>query len=100
MRGCSDNFYPAAWDEWLTKFNPQGYGIDVDRQVLIYRRWGNDEDGRLERFIVVVNFSKDDQVVDVPFPTSDAWADLLNPAELTLTIACPFWKPGPLRQSG
>jgi len=75
----SDNFYPAGWEEWQTQFNPQGYGIDVQKQVLIYHRWGNDENGRLERFIIVVNFSKDDQVVDVPFSTNDAWTDLLNP---------------------
>jgi Alpha amylase, C-terminal all-beta domain len=51
----------------------------VQKQVLIYHRWGNDEYGRLERFIIVVNFSKNDQVVDVPFPTNDAWTDILNP---------------------
>lgn len=75
----SDNFYPAAWEEWQTQFNPQGYGIDVQKQVLIYHRWGNDEHGQLQRFIIVVNFSKDDQVVDVPFPANDAWSDLLSP---------------------
>lgn len=74
----SDNFYPAAWEEWQTQFNPQGYGIDVQKQVLIYHRWGNDEDGRLQRFIIVVNFSRYDQFVDVPFSVDGEWTDLLN----------------------
>lgn len=74
----SDNFYPAGWETWQTQFNPQGYGIDVQKQVLIYHRWGTDEHGHLQRFIVVVNFSTNDQWVDVPFPDNGQWTDLLN----------------------
>ena len=53
----SDNIYPDNWETWQTKFNPVGYGIDVDKQVLIFHRWGNDTTGRVERFIIVLNFS-------------------------------------------
>ncbi len=74
----SDNFYPAAWEEWQTQFNLQGYGIDVQKQVLIYHRWGNDEHQNLQRFIIVVNFSSADQVVDIPFSADGLWIDLLN----------------------
>ena len=35
-------------------------------------------DGRLERFIVVLNFSDDDQWTDIPFSTNGVWTDLLN----------------------
>lgn len=75
----SDNFYPAAWETWQAQFNPQGYGIDVGRQLMIYHRWGNDESGTLQRFIVTVNFSDAEQWLDVPFPANGSWTDLLNP---------------------
>ena len=52
--------------------------MDVDKQVVIYHRWGPAAEGGLERFIVVLNFSGYDQYVDVPFSTNGAWQDLLN----------------------
>jgi 1,4-alpha-glucan branching enzyme len=73
----SDDFYPGDWEEWKTQFDPQGYGVDVQRQVVIYHRWGTD-DGRLERFLIVLNFSSNAQRVDVPFPSNGVWTDLLN----------------------
>ena len=73
----SDDFYPGDWEEWKTQFDPQGYGVDVQRQVVIYHRWGTD-DGRLERFLIVLNFSSNAQRVDVPFPANGVWTDLLN----------------------
>lgn len=74
----SNNFYPDQWAAWQTQFDPQGYGVDTNRQVVIFHRWGNTDDGRLERFIVVINFSGNDQFVDIPFSTNGAWQDLLN----------------------
>lgn len=74
----SDNFYPAGWQSWQTQLNPQGYGIDVNKQVMIYHRWGTGGNGKLQSFIIVVNFSSEDQFVDVPFPANDIWTDLLN----------------------
>jgi 1,4-alpha-glucan branching enzyme len=74
----SDNIYPDNWETWQTKFNPVGYGIDVDKQVLIFHRWGNDTTGRVERFIIVLNFSAQLQTVDVPFSMNGSWQDLLN----------------------
>lgn len=52
--------------------------MDVDRDILIYHRWGDATDGRLERFMVVINFSAFDQFVDVPFPDGGGWDDILN----------------------
>jgi hypothetical protein len=60
------------------QFNSQGYGIDVTRQVAIYHRWGNDEQGKLQRFIIVLNFSDAPQDVNVPFPENGEWVDLLS----------------------
>ncbi|OHB67877.1 MAG: hypothetical protein A2V70_03325 [Planctomycetes bacterium RBG_13_63_9] len=73
----SDNVYPALWEPWQREFNPQGYGVDVGRGLVIFHRWGPGDDGRLQRFIVVLNFSAADQRVDVPFPANGVWEDLL-----------------------
>jgi 1,4-alpha-glucan branching enzyme len=73
----SDNIYPSPWEEWQTEFNDQGYGVSVSRQVAIFHRWGNDG-AKLERFIIVLNFSPEDRRVDVPFSVDGTWTDLLN----------------------
>jgi hypothetical protein len=54
------------------------YGVDAEKGVAIYHRWGNAAAGRLERFIVVLNFSPDAQTVDIPFSGSGVWEDLLS----------------------
>jgi pullulanase len=82
----SPNFYPSNYDERQTRFNSDGYGVDVERQLVIYHRWGNDRDGNLERFIIVLNFSAFDRVVDIPFPANGTWTDLLN-NDLTFTVS-------------
>lgn len=65
----------------MTGFNKQGYGIDESRNIVIYHRWGNAEDGQLERFIIVLNFSDYGQQVNVPLSTNGMWQDLLNGGE-------------------
>ena len=74
----SSNFYPDFYDEASAHFGPGGYGVDVDKQVVIYHRWGPAEDHRTERFIVLLNFSGYDQWVDLPFSPNGDWDDLLN----------------------
>jgi 1,4-alpha-glucan branching enzyme len=74
----SSNFYPDSYEERWAHFSPDGYGLDEDKQVVIYHRWGPAPDGGLERFIIVLNFSGSDQSVDVPFSTNGPWPDLLN----------------------
>jgi 1,4-alpha-glucan branching enzyme len=73
----SDNFYPQGWEMWQTEFNPEGYGVDVQKQVVIYHRWEASAAG-FDRYIIVLNFHHEDQTVDVPFPASGVWTDLLN----------------------
>src|SRR5262249_26030329 len=34
------NFYPSFYDERWTHFNDAGYGVNVDKDVVIYHRWG------------------------------------------------------------
>jgi 1,4-alpha-glucan branching enzyme len=75
----SDNFYPDNWQLWQTQPDPQGYGVDVARGILIYRRWGNAASGPgTEYFIIVLNFSPNNQMADVPFPMNGQWQELLN----------------------
>jgi 1,4-alpha-glucan branching enzyme len=78
----SDNVYPVDWPEGQTHFDADGYGIDQKRELVIFHRWGSDDGGNLERFIVVLNFSAHDQDVDVPFSTNGRWRDLLNGVEV------------------
>jgi 1,4-alpha-glucan branching enzyme len=74
----SADFYPRHSDERDTGLDHAGYGVDESRDVVIYHRWGVADDGVLERFIIVLSFSADDQNVDIPFSTDGVWHDLLN----------------------
>jgi hypothetical protein len=74
----STNFYPRFWDESRDQLDGDGFGIDEARQVVVYHRWGNAADGRLEKFYVVLNFSLSPQTVEVTFPEDDGWIDLLS----------------------
>jgi 1,4-alpha-glucan branching enzyme len=74
----SRNFYPEAWEEWQTRFNPAGFGIDTERQLVLYHRWGTADDGSLQRFYIVLNFSEQTQRVTVPFPENGTWTDLIS----------------------
>jgi 1,4-alpha-glucan branching enzyme len=74
----SANYYPRLYDEQQRHFNPEGYGVDIDRDVVLYHRWGTAVDGQVERFIIVLNFSAADRHVDVPFSVNGAWEDRLN----------------------
>jgi len=73
----STNFYPDHWDTWQTRLNPAGFGLDTDRQVVIFHRWGQSATGNLQRFYVVLNFSPQPQQVRIPFPENGPWTDLL-----------------------
>jgi len=57
----SPHFYPGDYEETPTHFNAQGYGANVDKDVVIYHRWGTGNGGQLERFIIVINASDYDQ---------------------------------------
>jgi 1,4-alpha-glucan branching enzyme len=80
----SPNFYPDDYDWQWSNMSPEGYGIDVDKQVVIYHRWGTGTDGSLERFIVVLNFGAWAQQIDVPFPSNGIWTDLLSGSAATV----------------
>lgn len=73
----TDNFYPH-WESGQSKFNAEGYGVDVEKQTVIFHRWGNSDDGGVEKFIIVLNFSGQDQFLDIPFSHNGTWQELLN----------------------
>lgn len=90
----SDDIYPAAWPEGQGVFNPQGYGVDTGRQLVIFHRWGAAAaGGGVERFIIALNFSAQDQQVDIPFPTNGAWTDQL-PNRTQVASVTNFWLRG------
>ena len=74
----SANFHPSQYDDNDTRFRHDGFGVDTSRGVVIYHRWGPAPDGRLERFVVVLNFSRSATYVDVPVSLNGEWRDLLN----------------------
>ncbi|MFC1855339.1 alpha-amylase family glycosyl hydrolase [Thermodesulfobacteriota bacterium] len=74
----SDNFYPESCDEWQTTLNNEGYGVDLEKQIVVYHRWGHDNNGTLQRFIIALNFSDREQIVQVPFSANGKWRDILN----------------------
>ena len=74
----SANFYPDYWERGWRKPNPAGYGVDLDKGTVIYHRWGPNDAGLDEFFVVVLNFSPETQEVDIPFPHNGTWVDLLS----------------------
>jgi hypothetical protein len=72
------SFDPDYWEEWQTQFNPAGYGLDIKRQLAIYRRSGRDENGKVQYFVIVLNFSDSSQQVTASFPENGLWTDLLS----------------------
>lgn len=74
----SPNFEPSNYDESNTRFNSEGYGVDLERKIVIYRRFGDSLDGKQENFVIVLNFSATEQITDIPFPLDGIWKDVLN----------------------
>ncbi|MCP4424558.1 MAG: 1,4-alpha-glucan branching enzyme, partial [Chloroflexi bacterium] len=66
----SSNYFP-------TSNHPDGYGI-INDKVVIFHRYGEDESGNFQRFIIVINYADDDQFIDIPFSTNGLWRDLLH----------------------
>jgi 1,4-alpha-glucan branching enzyme len=72
------NFHPRFYDEQWNHFDRDGFGVDTSRGLAVYHRWGEDDEGRLERFIVALNFSASDHTVNLPFSVDGRWEDLLS----------------------
>ena len=71
----SRNFYPPKWEGWMTKFDSNGFGVDVARKLVVYHRWS--DDGK-ELFYIALNFSDVDQIVELQFARNGDYSDVLN----------------------
>ncbi len=85
----SPSFHPDNYDESFTRFDKDGFGVDTERQIVIFHRWGLGKDGSNERFIIVLNCSPNKHFVDVPFPFNGTWTDLLSGETFQVTD---FWR--------
>ena len=74
----SPNFFPDGG------VNQAGYGVFPDAGIVIYHRYGRTDDGGLESFVIVLNYSDIDRYVDVPFSINAVWQELLNGGMLTI----------------
>lgn len=74
----SPNFYPQNWESWMQKPSLDGFGVDVEKGTVVYQRWGQASDGKLERLIIALNFSAVTQTIDIPLPSGGVWEDLLS----------------------
>jgi hypothetical protein len=72
------NFYPDPYDERRSDFDDDGFGVSEERGLAVFHRWGPDGEGRIEKFIIVLNFSAYDQQLDVPFSDNGTWHELLE----------------------
>jgi pullulanase len=70
--------YPGSWPSDRRVPYDNGYGLDADRQTVVYHRWGHDPAGRLHRYVIVLNFGRFPQPVTVPLPDGGTWTDLIK----------------------
>lgn len=82
-------FYPDNYNESFTRFDKDGFGVDAERQIVIFHRQGAGKDGNNERFIIVLNCSPTTQFVDVPFSFNGTWTDLLTGETFQVTD---YWR--------
>lgn len=81
----SRNFYPRDWQDGWRRFNPDGYGADCERALVVYHRFTDDLS---ERVIVVLNFAEYEQAVDVPLSAPGIWEDLLTGQKYVVDPSC------------
>lgn len=74
----SRNIYPTNWENWMHGPDTEGYGINEDTGIVIYHRYLALEDGRVERYIIVLNCSQVNKQVSIPFSVNGDWEDLLK----------------------
>ena len=77
------NMYPSSWPPERREPYDNGYGIDADRQTVVYHRWGHTADGRYHRYVVALNFGRWPQPTIIPLPDGGTWTDLINGGKVT-----------------
>lgn len=76
----SKNFYPAEWPLPNGQQADRGFGVDVDRGIMVYRRWERPAEGgnTTEYFYVGLNFTDQKQDVEIAFERDGVWTDLIS----------------------
>jgi len=82
----ANGFTPDYWEEWQTQFNVDGMGVDCARKMLVYRRYGTDDTGKLQHAVIALNFSAVDHWVDLSFPENGQWLELLSEPQQTINV--------------
>jgi hypothetical protein len=82
----ADGMYPDQWEEWQTQFNPEGVGVDTQRQLVVYRRYEVDANGVLKHAVIALNFSDANQWLDLTFPEDGVWVNLLADPQWTAKV--------------
>lgn len=83
----SAGFYPDFWEEWQTRFNPEGVGIDTERQLLVYRRYHGGLNGTWTQAVIALNFSDQQQRLELIFPEDGIWTNLLADFQETIEVS-------------
>lgn len=78
----ASNFYPREWDERQTTFNEDGLGLDRERNLVVYHRWGLNRQGDLELFYVALNFAGEPRSLSFNVAQNGRWTNLLDRAQL------------------
>jgi glycosidase len=81
----SANFHPRGWDASNRQLGPDLFGIEVDRQIVIFHRWADAGGGKVDRYTVVLNFSDSIQRVVAPLNAIGVWEDLLSGWQVNVT---------------
>lgn len=80
----STNFHPPNWQNWMTRFDNNGFGVDTQRSLVVYHRWGPGTDGVGELFYVVLNFGDAPQTVTLEVAQDGVWQDVLAGGSVTV----------------
>jgi len=82
----ADGFYPEFWEEWQTRFNQEGVGVDTERQLVVFRRYLVDEHNSLKHAVVVLNFSAQNHWLELTFPEDGEWVNILADPQWTANV--------------
>ncbi|MGR9000527.1 MAG: alpha-amylase family glycosyl hydrolase, partial [Gammaproteobacteria bacterium] len=82
----ADGFYPEYWENWQTRFNPEGVGVDTERQLVVYRRYHVDDSGSLKHAVVCLNFSNQNHWLELTFPEDGHWLNLLTEPKWAINV--------------
>jgi pullulanase/glycogen debranching enzyme len=78
----SSYFEPEKWDENCSGLNSEGYGVSVKENIVVFHRWGHLQDGDIERFYIILNFTDgkpyEQKSVTISVANEGPWTDLLS----------------------